>query len=77
MLPQTSSIIAQKQERGRLARISRWTARSAKLAGAAAVIGRSSPPVEANKPNPTHPFLVGNNNVTHRPDLLLCHIARR
>jgi hypothetical protein len=38
MLPQTSSIIAQKQERGRLARISRWAARSAKLAGAAVVI---------------------------------------
>ena len=38
MLPQTSSIIAQKQERGRLACISRWAARSAKLAGAAAVI---------------------------------------
>ena len=38
MLPQTSSIIAQKQERGGLACISRWAARSAKLAGAAAVI---------------------------------------
>ena len=38
MLPQTSSIIAQKQERDRLACIRRWAARSAKLAGAAAVI---------------------------------------
>ena len=39
MLPQTSSIIAQKQEQGRLACISRWAARSAKLAGAAVVLG--------------------------------------
>jgi hypothetical protein len=38
MLPQTSAIIAQKQERGRLVCINRWVARSAKLAGAAAVI---------------------------------------
>jgi hypothetical protein len=38
MLPQTSSIVAQKQERGPIACISRWAARSAKLAGAAAVI---------------------------------------
>jgi hypothetical protein len=38
MLQQTSSIIAQKQERGGLACISRWAVRSAKLAGAAAVI---------------------------------------
>lgn len=38
MLPQTSSIIAQKQERGPFACIGLWAARSAKLAGAAAVI---------------------------------------
>jgi hypothetical protein len=38
MLPQTYSIIAQKQERGPFACISRWAARSARLAGAAAVI---------------------------------------
>lgn len=38
MLRQTSSIIAQNQERGGLSCISRWAARSAKLAGAAAVI---------------------------------------
>jgi hypothetical protein len=38
MLPQTSSIIVQKKERGRLASIRSWAARSAKLAGAAAII---------------------------------------
>ena len=38
MLSQTSAIITQKQDRGRLAFISGWAARSAKLAGAAAVI---------------------------------------
>ena len=38
MLSQTSSIIAQRRQRDRFACISRWAARSAKLAGAAAVI---------------------------------------
>ena len=38
MLPQTSSIIAQQKEQGRLASFRRWAARSAKLAGAAAII---------------------------------------
>ena len=38
MLPQTSSNIADTQRQGPLACISRWAARSAKLAGAAAFI---------------------------------------
>jgi hypothetical protein len=37
MFPQTSSIIAQKQERGGLACVGRWATRSVKLAGVAAV----------------------------------------
>ena len=49
MFPQASSIIAQKQERGPLACISRWAARSAKFAGAAAVITMlASPQTFAN-----------------------------
>ena len=49
MLPQTSSIIAQKKERGRLACIHRWAARSAKLASAAAIITLlASPQTVAN-----------------------------
>src|SRR6516162_7662670 len=42
-----------------------------------AVTGRSSRSAEANTPNLIDPFLTGDNNVTHRPDLLLCRNTRR
>lgn len=39
--------------------------------------GHRPDPVRRNPPNPTDLFQIGDNNVTHRPDLLLCRTAGR